>query len=367
MLRKLLVFLLSCLVLFTMVLLLRPDQPSRRERIADSEVPEVLEVKIGNSGDIKGKTLRCILGLYSYKCPSMTFPAGYEYELLRQFCSDNGATAKIVPSKGSQAYSFMIPDSTYLLVLPSAEKLPEGFRATKPLSDGTVWVTREKDFLLLEKAEAWLSEFTSSSAGSALRARFTPSYGPYHRTISGKAYPSASPYDDILKKYAPTIGWDWRALAALVWRESGFHIEAVSYAGAQGLMQMMPGTFRMYSKTDDTLDPDNNIMVGVKYIGVLEDIMRKYTSDPDELRRFALACYNLGNGKFQDVLDYAKRHNLPCSTWTQVLAILPNLSPEALEAKPDPDVKFGPIKGDDLIDYINEMESLYRAFVLIAP
>ena len=51
-----------------------------------------------------------------------------------------------------------------------------------------------------------------------------------------------SHYDDLFRKYAKEIGWDWRLLASLAYTESNFNPNVVSWAGAKGLMQLMPAT-----------------------------------------------------------------------------------------------------------------------------
>ena len=49
-----------------------------------------------------------------------------------------------------------------------------------------------------------------------------------------------SHFDTLFKKYAKDIDWDWRILASLAYTESNFDTTAVSWAGAKGLMQLMP-------------------------------------------------------------------------------------------------------------------------------
>ena len=51
-----------------------------------------------------------------------------------------------------------------------------------------------------------------------------------------------SHYDGFFQRYASTIRWDWRLLAAQCYQESTFDPKARSWAGACGLMQIMPGT-----------------------------------------------------------------------------------------------------------------------------
>lgn len=77
-------------------------------------------------------------------------------------------------------------------------------------------------------------------------------------------------------------------LTAVVAVESGFKANAVSGAGAQGLMQLMPATAADLG-VKDPFDPAQNIEAGAKYLGFL----RKHFGS-DEL---ALAAYNAGPGR----------------------------------------------------------------------
>ena len=51
-----------------------------------------------------------------------------------------------------------------------------------------------------------------------------------------------SHYDKLFMQYSMPIRWDWRLMAAQCYQESTFDPKAVSFAGARGLMQIMPGT-----------------------------------------------------------------------------------------------------------------------------
>lgn len=85
--------------------------------------------------------------------------------------------------------------------------------------------------------------------------------------------------------------------------ESGFNANAVSSAGAQGVMQLMPATARSLGVTDP-FDARSNIMGGAKYIS---DMLRRYDGDIE----LALAAYNAGSG------NVAKYGGVPPFTETQ--------------------------------------------------
>ncbi len=82
--------------------------------------------------------------------------------------------------------------------------------------------------------------------------------------------------------------------------ESNYNPFAVSSKGAQGLMQLMPGTAQRFGVTD-SFDPKQNIEAGVRYLKFLQDTFQ------DD--RLAIAAYNAGEkavAKFKDVPPYAE-------------------------------------------------------------
>ena len=80
--------------------------------------------------------------------------------------------------------------------------------------------------------------------------------------------------------------------------ESNYNPFAVSPKGAQGLMQLMPGTAQRFGVTD-SFDPKQNIEAGVRYLKFLQDTFQ------DD--RLAIAAYNAGEkavAKYKDVPPY---------------------------------------------------------------
>jgi soluble lytic murein transglycosylase-like protein len=84
---------------------------------------------------------------------------------------------------------------------------------------------------------------------------------------------------------------DPRLVQAIITVESNFNPQAVSRAGAQGLMQLMPDTAARY-RVENPFDPQANIEGGIRY---LRDLLLMFPSD---LRR-VLAAYNAGEGTVQ--------------------------------------------------------------------
>jgi len=106
--------------------------------------------------------------------------------------------------------------------------------------------------------------------------------------------PSASlqgKYASIIASAAAAHGLDPKLIEAVVHTESGFDASAVSPVGAQGLMQLMPGTAAELG-VSDAFDPEQNIQAGSKY---LKRLMNRYHGDV----RLALAAYNWGMGNLE--------------------------------------------------------------------
>ena len=110
-------------------------------------------------------------------------------------------------------------------------------------------------------------------------------------------------YADLFNEAAATYGVDVNLLTAIAKQESNFKADAVSSAGAIGIMQLMPATAESLG-VSDPYDARGNIMGGAKYIRQMLD---RYDGDVT----LALAAYNAGSG------NVAKYGGVPPFTETQ--------------------------------------------------
>lgn len=97
-----------------------------------------------------------------------------------------------------------------------------------------------------------------------------------------------SRYDDIIREAAAKYNLDPALIKAVIKKESSFNPRAGSSAGARGLMQLMPATFRAMGGRN-AMDPRDNIMAGAKY---LSQMLRQQNGNLS----LALAAYNAGPG-----------------------------------------------------------------------
>ena len=96
-------------------------------------------------------------------------------------------------------------------------------------------------------------------------------------------------YDDLIENAAEKFSLEPSLVKAVIKAESGFDHRAVSKKGAQGLMQLMPGTADEM-EVDDPYNPEQNIFGGSRY---LSNLMDRYKND----MKLVLAAYNAGPDK----------------------------------------------------------------------
>jgi soluble lytic murein transglycosylase-like protein len=110
-------------------------------------------------------------------------------------------------------------------------------------------------------------------------------------TLSATRLATQAPVLPLIQRLAQQYSVDPQLVQAIITVESNFDPHAVSRAGAQGLMQLMPDTAARY-RVEDPFDPHANIEGGIRY---LRDLLRLFPGD----LRHVLAAYNAGEGAVQ--------------------------------------------------------------------
>lgn len=123
-----------------------------------------------------------------------------------------------------------------------------------------------------------------------------------------------SEFDDIIKKTAKNIGWDWRLLASLIYQESKFKLDLESEKGAFGLMQLMPVVMERYEIDYDS-SPEEQVEAGGKLIKHLDNCLENKVTDSAERVKFVLAAYNAGLGHVYDAQRLAEKYGKSPDIW----------------------------------------------------
>jgi membrane-bound lytic murein transglycosylase F len=169
-----------------------------------------------------------------------------------------------------------------------------------------------------------------------------------------------SQYDQLFMQYSRDVRWDWRLMAAQCYQESTFDPKAVSFAGAKGLMQIMPGTADHLGVPRSRLyEPETNIAAAAKLIA---ELTRAFSDIRDNYERtnFVLASYNGGSFHIRDAMALAKRDGRNPHRWGEVVPyVLKLATPQYYN---DPLVKYGYMRGSETVDYVQKIRERHANY-----
>lgn len=225
------------------------------------------------------------------------------------------------------------------------------------------WTVRTNSDSLILSINHWLSEYQKTKKFKMLYNKYFKNQKGFNKRVNHEYYTltsgNISSYDDIIKKHAPKINWDWELLASMIYQESHFNNKAIGWGGSFGLMQFMPTTGARFG-VNDSSSAEANIIAGTKYIKRLEKMW--VTSVPDSLERikFVLASYNVGPGHVKDAQRLARKYSDNPELWKDVgYYLLHKSEPEYYK---DDVVKHGYCKGYITYNYVNEIMERYEHY-----
>lgn len=226
------------------------------------------------------------------------------------------------------------------------------------------WSVRKNSPQLLEAVDAWLTKIKKEPTFMVIYNRYFKS--PRTTLLRARSEYSSlfgggkiSQYDDLIKKGAEKLGWDWRLLAALIYQESKFVINNESWAGARGLMQLMPETAKRFGATNPD-NPRQNINAGVNYLKHLDKYWTKSIPDADERLKFVLASYNAGLTHVLDARALTSKHGGNPAVWDEVEYYLLKKSDPVFYR--DPVVAAGYCKCEEPVNYIKNVMNTYEEY-----
>jgi membrane-bound lytic murein transglycosylase F len=219
-------------------------------------------------------------------------------------------------------------------------------------SQRSSWAVRKTSPQLASVLDEWFLDNRNTPRYQSLEKRyFEMSKMPGDEPAPVLGPHQISPYDAYFKQYAKTLGWDWRLLASIAYQESKFYTDRVSWAGATGLMGLMPRTAEAFGLPADSLvSPEGSIRAATGLIGRLN---RSFSSieDGNERIKFVLAAYNAGASHIYDAQALAGKYKKNPSLWE-------NNVEECLQWKSRPEyyndsiVRQGYFRGTETIRYV---------------
>lgn len=225
------------------------------------------------------------------------------------------------------------------------------------------WAVRPGSGQLLQEVNEWMQNFKQTAHYTALHNKYYNNgrgvflaKSQLHSLGGGKV----SAFDDYFRQYSDIVGWDWRLIASLAYQESRFNPEAVSWAGAFGLMQLMPGTAESLNVEPDSPVPQH-ILAGVTYLQWIDKLLAEHISDEEERIKFVLASYNVGIGHVLDARRLAEKYGKDPNVWKDNVDyyVLNKSKPKYYQ---DPVVRFGFARGSEPYNYVHEILERYAHY-----
>jgi membrane-bound lytic murein transglycosylase F len=235
-------------------------------------------------------------------------------------------------------------------------------------SHSVAWAVRKNSPALANELNRWIEEKQNGSLFDRLYKKYFIDRRSYRERVTSEYLTSTTgklcEFDALIKKYAAELNWDWRLLASQAFQESRFKPAARSWAGATGLLQLMPRTAREYG-VHDALDPEDNVAGAARFLKWLTERWSKRISNEEERLKFVLASYNCGAGHVEDAQRLTEKYGGDPLRWDDVSYWL--LQKSSQQYSTDPVVKFGFCRGIEPVTYVNlilERFDHYKQFVV---
>jgi membrane-bound lytic murein transglycosylase F len=280
--------------------------------------PAVVEKKlIRNPIELVGKEVHVLKSSsFSERLKNLSHEVGGD--ILIKEDSALAETESLIRKVATGEIKYTVTDQTIALVnslyYPNLD-----INTTVSLPQQIAWGVRQNSPLLLAATNQWLLQVKRNGIFQTIYDKYfnSPRFSitmaeSDYSTLGGQ---KLSPYDEQLKKGAEQLGWDWRLVASIVYQESHFDPNVKSWAGAIGLMQLMPETGD-YFGVHNLWDPQTNIKTGIRFLKFLDDYWVKTVTNPEERMKFVLASYNVGLSHVIDAQKLARKNGRNPAKWT---------------------------------------------------
>ncbi len=230
------------------------------------------------------------------------------------------------------------------------------------------WAVRKGSEEWKNYLDNWISNFKKTKKYKVLYHKYFVSSriagrleSGFHSISGGKI----SEYDEMVKKLAKQYNWDWRLISAIIYQESRFNSNAGSWAGACGLMQIMPSTAERLG-VKNCRDPQQNVKGGILLLNWLNKQFVESIPDSTQRIKFVLASYNIGLGHVKDAQRLAEKYGKDRFVWDgNVDYFLLNKSAEKYYK--DPVTRFGYCRGEEAYNYVSRVLRNYNHYLNVIP
>ncbi len=311
--------------------------------------------------DLEGKKVHIQKGtVFKEQLEALQEQTGTEFEIIEDekhtteelmvMVSEGEIDYSVGDERPAMALKTFLPNLDFSLKISPKQKL--------------TWALPPYEDSLLNNVNSWLTEFLQSKEFNKLERKYFTTAKASHqndiKNLPGKGG-NLTPFDDQIKKASEVVGWDWRMMASLIYQESRFNPETVSWAGACGLMQVMPETAKRMGVEDYT-SIEGNLIAGARFLKWLDNQLSETVTDSTERIYFVLAAYNCGLGHILDAQQLADKYGKNPGIWTDNTDtyLLLKSQPKYYHDKV---VKHGFCRGIQTYEFVLEITERYRDYV----
>ncbi|UPW19966.1 transporter substrate-binding domain-containing protein [Agarivorans sp. TSD2052] len=211
------------------------------------------------------------------------------------------------------------------------------------------WAVRKTNPQLQKNLQEFVNKQVKQGSllGNTLLNRYFDHTAWINRLANSEDRNRFNRYAPLFKKYASEYEFDYLAIVAQGYQESGLDNSKVSHRGAKGIMQLLPSTAKEmgYNNLDD---PEQNIAAGIKYLAWLrEHYINQHDIEDSERMALIWAAYNAGPSKMNKMRRLTKEMNLDPNVWFGNV-----------------EIAAGKIIGKETVRYVSNVYKYYIAYTM---
>ena len=340
--------------------------PERRQEFAFTapynRVSEILVVPAKDRatrglGDLRGRkiSVRRSSSYYQALAP-LQAQHGFELDLV----SEDDETEDILEAVGDGKLAATVADSNIVDVQLTYS---DSIRGAGPIGEPReiAWMLRKDQPQLKAAADRFIRRIYRGTFYNITMTKYFKNQRQMRTAASEERSDKAdklSPYDPLVKKYATMYEFDWRLVTSQMFQESRFDPSVRSWAGALGLMQVMPRTAGELG-AGDVRKPEQGIQAGVKLLARYGAMYREPEIGEQDRLRFTLAAYNCGPGHVADGRRLAADLKLDPNRWFgHVEKAMPLLAKPRFART----ARYGYCRCGEPVKYVSEIQRRYESY-----